>query len=185
MVMHNFMVMNLRVLIIVFVLVVSCKQEDKIKEVSSNLEKEQVVEPKLKVEEYNFTAFEKFLNRKDDKIYVVNFWATWCAPCIKELPHFEKINEIYKNKNVEVLLVSLDFPKQYEKKLIPFIEKHQLQSKVVALNDPDSNAWIPKVSEEWSGALPATVIYNKGKRSFYEQSFSYEELKAEVDKFIK
>ena len=76
-------------------------------------------------------------------------------------------------------------PLQYEKKLIPFIEKHQLQSKVVALNDPDSNAWIPKVSEEWSGALPATVIYNKDKRSFYEQSFSYEELKAEVDKFIK
>ncbi|WP_055443036.1 TlpA disulfide reductase family protein [Lacinutrix himadriensis] len=177
--------MNLRVLFIVFVLVVSCKQEDKIKAVSSNIEKEQVVEPKLNVEEYNFTAFEKFLNREDDKIYVINFWATWCAPCIKELPHFEKINETYKNKSVEVLLVSLDFPKQYEKKLIPFIEKHQLKSKVVALNDPDSNAWIPKVSEEWSGALPATVIYNKDKRAFYEQSFSYEELKAEVDKFIK
>ncbi|WP_452227909.1 MULTISPECIES: TlpA family protein disulfide reductase [unclassified Lacinutrix] len=182
--------MNLRVLCIVFILFVSCKQENQDREVSANLEKEKVTSevsnfevPNVAV--YDFDAFEGFLNIKDDKIYVVNFWATWCAPCIKELPHFEEINEAYKSKNVEVLLVSLDFPKQYKKKLIPFIVKHKLKSKVVALNDPDSNTWIPKVSEEWSGALPATVIYNKEKRAFYEKSFSYEELKKEVDTFLK
>jgi len=178
------MFMNLKVLFIVFIVLVSCKQESKTKEVSSNVVKENVVVEKPDLEVYSFNEFEKFLNFKDDKTYVVNFWATWCAPCIKELPHFEEIKETYKSENVEVLLVSLDFPKQYEKKLIPFIVKHKLQSKVVALNDPDSNAWIPKVSEEWSGALPATVIYNKDKRAFYERSFSYEELKTEVNKFL-
>jgi len=178
------MFMNLRVLFIVFILLVSCKQENKTKEVSSNLVKENVVVEKPDLEIYNFNEFEKFLHLQDDKTYVVNFWATWCAPCIKELPHFEEIKEAYKSENVEVLLVSLDFPKQYEKKLIPFIVKHKLQSKVVALDDPDSNAWIPKVSEAWSGALPATVIYNKDRRAFYERSFSYEELKTEVDKFL-
>lgn len=178
------MFMNLRVLFIVFILLVSCKQENKTKEVSSNLVKENVVVEKPDLEIYNFNEFEKFLHLQDDKTYVVNFWATWCAPCIKELPHFEEIKEAYKSENVEVLLVSLDFPKQYEKKLIPFIVKHKLQSKVVALDDPDSNTWIPKVSEAWSGALPATVIYNKDRRAFYERSFSYEELKTEVDKFL-
>ncbi|MDO6597909.1 redoxin domain-containing protein [Oceanihabitans sp. 2_MG-2023] len=177
--------MDLRILFIVFFVVVSCKQESKVQEVSSNLVHENALKEKPNVDVYNFDAFEKFLNSTDDKVYVINFWATWCAPCIKELPHFEEINKTYKDKNVEVLLVSLDFPKQYEKKLIPFIEKHQLQSKVVALNDPDSNTWIPKVSEAWSGALPATIIYNKDKREFYEKSFSYEELKMEVNKFIK
>lgn len=184
-VMYNFIVMNLRVLFIVFFVFVSCKQENKKQEVFSNLEKENVIAVKPDLEVYNFNEFEKFLNLKDDKTYVVNFWATWCAPCIKELPHFEEINAVYKSKNVEVLLVSLDFPKQYEKKLIPFIEKHELKSKVVALNDPDSNSWIPKVSEEWSGAIPVTIIYNKDNRKFYEQSFSYEELKTEVDTFLK
>lgn len=177
--------MNFRILFIAFLLLVSCKKEGKSLEVSSTIEKENVSITRPNLEVYNFNEFEKFLNIKDDKVYVVNFWATWCAPCIKELPHFEEINESFKNKNVEVLLVSLDFPKQYEKNLIPFIQKHKLQSKVVALNDPDSNTWIPKVSEEWSGALPATVIYNKDKRAFYEQFFSYDELKTEVSKFLK
>ncbi|MBU2939690.1 TlpA family protein disulfide reductase [Lacinutrix sp. C3R15] len=176
--------MNIRVLFIVFVLFLNCKNENKPQEITSTKEKEYVLEDKPIVEEYDFNAFEKFLNIKDDKVYVVNFWATWCAPCIKELPYFEAIHENYKNKNVVVLLVSLDFPKQYQKKLIPFMQKHKLKSKVVALNDPDSNSWIPKVSEEWSGAIPATLIYNKEKRAFYEQSFNYEELKTEVNRFI-
>lgn len=179
------MIMNFRVLFVAFILLVSCKQENKTQEVSSNLEKENISIEKPDLEVYNFNELEKFLNLKDDKTYVVNFWATWCAPCIKELPHFEEIKEVYKSKNVEVLLVSLDFPKQYDKKLLPFIVKNKLKSKVVALNDPDSNAWIPKVSEEWSGAIPATLIYNKDKRVFYERSFNYEELKTEVDNFLK
>ena len=87
--------------------------------------------------------------------------------------------------NVEVILVSLDFPKQIESKLIPFLKKRELQSEVVVLDDVDSNTWIPKVHEDWSGAIPATIIYNKRKRMFYERSFNYEELELELNKIIK
>ena len=139
----------------------------------------------VSLEVYDYNGLEAFLNRKDGKTYIVNFWATWCAPCIKELPFFEEIGEKYKSKNVEVVLVSLDFPRQYESKLRPFIASRNLKSKVVALNDVNTNYWIPKVSEVWTGAIPATLIYNKDMRQFYEQSFNYEELETQLKQFLK
>jgi thiol-disulfide isomerase/thioredoxin len=137
------------------------------------------------LEIYNFNGFKKFLNKNDDKIYVINFWATWCAPCVKELPYFEKLNALYKSKNVEVVLVSLDFPHLYDSKLKPYIKDKELKSKVIALDDPDMNSWIPQVSQDWSGSIPATVIYNKDKKQFYEQSFTYMQLEKEVKQFLK
>ncbi|OMP30195.1 TlpA disulfide reductase family protein [Mangrovimonas sp. DI 80] len=136
------------------------------------------------LEVHNFDGIQPYLTSNDDKTYVVNFWATWCAPCVKELPYFEQLGTNFKDKNVEVILISLDFPNQYESKLIPFIEKNQLQSKVVALNDPDSNSWIPKVSDTWTGALPATLIFNAKDRKFFEKSFDYSELESELQHFI-
>ena len=137
------------------------------------------------LEVYDYEGLQKFLSTNTDKTYVVNFWATWCVPCIKELPYFEQLNANYADKKVEVILVSLDFPKKYESQLKPYIKEKQLKAKVVALNDMDSNSWIPKISETWSGAIPATLIYNKDKRQFYEQSFTYDELEKEVKQFIK
>jgi len=100
------------------------------------------------------------------------------------MPYFEKLNANYKDKNVEVLLVSLDFPFNYDKKLKPFIKKNKLQSKVVALDDPDMNSWMSKVDEEWSGSIPITIIFNKNKRQFYERSFTYNELENELKQFL-
>ncbi len=162
--------------------VISCKEEEK-KELAQEVESK--IENKIDFEIIDYYGLETILNRKDDKTYVVNFWATWCAPCIKELPYFEKLDKEYESKNVEVVLVSLDFPKKYESQLRPFINKHQLKSELYALNDMNSNYWIPKVEENWSGAIPATLIYNSNKREFYEQSFNYEELEIEINKFLK
>ena len=124
------------------------------------------------------------LERADGKTYVINFWATWCAPCVKELPAFEKIKEEYKEKNVEVILVSLDFPKHVDKRLIPFINKKKLQSKVVLLDDVNEDFWIKAIDSTWSGALPATLIYNSKKRAFFEKNFVYETLEKEVQSFL-
>lgn len=137
------------------------------------------------VKMYTYEQLKLLLERKDDKTYIVNFWATWCAPCVKELPYFEKINKKYAINNVEVLLVSLDFPKQIDKKLIPFINKKKLQAKVVLLNDMNEDVWIQAIDKSWSGAIPATLIYNKNDRKFYEQSFDYETLENELQTFLK
>jgi len=99
-------------ILFIFIGFISCKKEI-VKETSI-----QKFFQVSSVKTYNYNELKPFLEKKDDKIYVINFWATWCAPCIKELPYFEKIKQEYAHKNVEVLLVSLDFPKQVEKKLI-------------------------------------------------------------------
>ena len=133
---------------------------------------------------YDFENFKVLLGKKDDKIRVVNFWATWCKPCIEEMPYFELVNSAYADKNVEVILVSLDVPSQIESKLIPYLERQNIQSQVVVLDDPDANSWIPKVDEDWTGAIPATYIYKGNECYFYEQSFSYNELEKELKNFI-
>lgn len=137
------------------------------------------------VKSFDFVSFEPYLKRDNDTTYVVNFWATWCVPCIEELPHFEKLNASYKDKKVKVLLVSLDMPQKVTSNLLSFIKKNNLQSEVVYLNDPDANVWISKVDSLWSGALPATLIYKGKKRKFYEQSFTYETIEREVQSFLK
>lgn len=164
----------------VFVLM-SCKDAgQKAQTVQTSTE----ADAEITLEVYDYNGLEKFLSTSDDKTYVVNFWATWCAPCVKELPYFEKLNAKYSDQ-VEVILVSLDFPSKYETKLKPYIKEKNLQSKVIALNDVDSNTWIPKVDESWTGAIPATIIFNKNKRQFYEKSFTYDELENEIKPFLK
>lgn len=135
--------------------------------------------------------FEKFaglapiFEQQNDTTYVINFWSTWCAPCVKELPYFEALHQKYLDKKVKVILVSLDFPKQLETKLKPFLAKNNLQSTVLVLTDPDANSWVDQVNPTWSGAIPATVVYKGDKNKFYEKSFeNLTELEEVVTPFL-
>lgn len=142
------------------------------------------VQAQEKVTVYDtYDEFAKNILIEDENIYVINFWATWCAPCIKELPYFEKLNA--ENKNVKVILVSLDSKKDLDKKLIPFIEKRKLKSKVLLLADKDYNSWLSKVDADWSGAIPATLLLNGKKKQFAERDFeNFEELNEYINSFI-
>jgi thiol-disulfide isomerase/thioredoxin len=172
-------------LVCALVLLTACKNEANSNELALEAYELMPLAVNQDLEIYDYDGLEPLINKKDDKVHVVNFWATWCAPCVKELPYFEKINEKYKNAGVEVLLVSLDFPSNYDTNLKPFIKKRQLQSKVIALDDTNQNRWIPAINKDWSGAIPATIIYNNEKRKFYEKSFSLEELETELKQFLK
>ncbi len=125
----------------------------------------------------SYADLEHIFTQKTDSTYVINFWATWCRPCVEELPYFEKLHESFADEKLKVVLVSLDFPNKFETKLLPFVEEHKLRSDVVAFADPDQNAWIPKIDEDWGGAIPITVIYNAESRKFIGEQFAnYEEL---------
>jgi len=178
-----------RIFLLVLLVILACKEQGKerVEPVTQVIEKEEkkaIDVSDISLEIYDYDGLEPLINKEDEKIHVVNFWATWCAPCVKELPYFEEINADYNNR-VEVLLVSLDFPRNYDSKLKPFMKKHDLKSKVIAFDDVNQNRWIPAINENWTGALPATIIYNENKRQFYEQSFTKEELETELKSFLK
>lgn len=124
------------------------------------------------------------LEKGADTTYVVNFWATWCGPCVKELPHFEKLGAD-KSKSTDkfkVLLITLDFVENIESKVIPFLAKKEIKSDVLLLDEDNPNEWIPRISEKWSGAIPATIFINKQKkiRHFHEGSFQEGELEIKL-----
>jgi thiol-disulfide isomerase/thioredoxin len=136
-------------------------------------------------------TFEQLQNRymkgESDTLYIINFWATWCAPCVKELPYFENSKNEFKDQPVEIILVSLDFKNQIESRLNPFIKKRDLKSKVIFLDAPGEHLWVPQVSEQWSGAIPATLMINpkNGCRTFYENEFTQSELSNQIYKNLK
>ena len=126
---------------------------------------------------YNsFEAYSHLLEKNNDTTYVINYWATYCAPCVKEMPVFNRLEEEYEGRKLEIILTSLDFGGNPQDRVRAFMKRHEVQSRVVILDDPDSNSWINQVSAQWSGALPGTLIYNKEFREFYEQTFTYSEI---------
>ncbi len=132
-------------------------------------------------------SLEKILNEVNSGTRVVNFWATWCKPCIEELPYFEAIKDNPSFDKVEVILISLDFVSDLETRVNRFIEKQKIQSTVMLLDDTDYNSWINKVEPSWSGAIPATMFIrgDTGEKVFYEKQFEPGELEEELTKFIK
>src|SRR5690606_25369476 len=113
-------------------------------------------------------------------IHVVNFWAPWCAPCIEELPLFEQLHRT-TNEQVKVVLVNLDFADKLEK-VNSFIARKDITAKVLLLDEIDYNSWIDKVDPAWSGAIPATLIFNAktGRRKFVEGELK----EGDLDKLI-
>ncbi len=116
-----------------------------------------------------FDELQKILQTKSDQIQVLNFWALWCAPCIKELPLLEKLNT--ENRfNAKITLINLDYADKVEK-VNEFIARKNIKSEVLLLDEIDYNSWIDKVDRGWSGAIPATLVFNPktGKRKFVEK----------------
>lgn len=120
----------------------------------------------------------------NNRIEVFNFWATWCAPCIREIPQFEAL--LKAKELVHVTLISLDDVDVLNCRVKKFVLDNELKSNVVLLDETDFNKIIPKVDENWSGAIPATIIKDcrNGNKSFYEKEFKANELTEEINKLI-
>jgi thiol-disulfide isomerase/thioredoxin len=139
-----------------------------------------------KPEMVKFDFLESLMKNNSDTTFVINFWATWCAPCVKELPAFEKLNAEYQNKKVKIILVSMNFKSEYNTQLIPFIQAKDMKSEIVLMDEPDYNSWIDKVDKSWGGAIPSTLLINNPKKikQFYEKEFTFDELKNKINPLI-
>jgi thiol-disulfide isomerase/thioredoxin len=140
-----------------------------------------------KPEMIKMPALENIWNSDNDTLYVLNFWATWCQPCVAEMPFFDRVQQETEAQKVKVIFVSLDFKSEYESRLVAFLNRKKIYSRVVMLNEPKYNDWMPKVDSVWTGAMPATLFvqHSRGIRVFHEGTFTYATLKTQVDSLLK
>jgi len=132
-----------------------------------------------------FLELQAMINDGNHELTVINFWSTTCAPCLKEMPHFNELETAYRNKKVKILLVSLEKAKRLDTHIYPFVGKLGIIPEVVVLTDPNYNVWTDEIDTSWYGALPATLILKGDQRNFRFGSYkTYEELKADVDKVL-
>ncbi|MFN8285314.1 MAG: TlpA disulfide reductase family protein [Chitinophagales bacterium] len=136
--------------------------------------------PEVKV--VNFQQYENIAEKKNnDTLYVVNFWATWCKPCVAEMPYFEAAAKKFSSERVKVVFIDLNYPREKEQ-VQNFINEKKVTSEVYLLDAGNPNNWIPAIDSEWSGAIPATVMFKNGKKIFFREG---EMTANELDSIIK
>jgi thiol-disulfide isomerase/thioredoxin len=120
------------------------------------------------------------------KVMLLNFWATWCKPCVKEFPDLLKLQKNYKDLGFELVFISLDAPEELDSKLKPFLSKLGIDFTTYYSTFAKPEDLIDFVDKNWQGAIPSTYIYDKeGKLS---KSFlgvkSYGEFEKEIKKLL-
>lgn len=130
---------------------------------------------------------ERVLNTPSEKPTIINFWATWCRPCVKELPFFLEAADSMQGQ-FDMVLVSLDFKTDLEQKVIPFVDRRQIKLPVLLLDETDYNSFIDKVDPQWSGAIPATLMLSpeRSAKAFFEKEYHNSlELMTDIRTFIQ
>jgi len=132
------------------------------------------------IKKIKVTELEKTIKESKTPL-IVSFWATFCKPCIEEIPYFQSAVNKHKKDSVSLLLVSLDLQEDYAK-IKPLAIKRKFTAPIVWLNETDADYFCPKVDSAWSGALPATLFVNNktGYRKFYEAQVKEEKLEKEI-----
>jgi thiol-disulfide isomerase/thioredoxin len=132
------------------------------------------------IKKIKITDLEKTIKESKTPL-VVNFWATFCIPCIEEIPYFQETVKKYKKEKVTLLLVSIDMREDYPK-IKSFAAKKKFTAPIVWLNETNADYFCPKVDKSWSGAIPATLFINNktGYRKFYEEQIKEDKLEKEI-----
>jgi thiol-disulfide isomerase/thioredoxin len=140
--------------------------------------------PKV-VRKVSYEALEKHCLKDNDTLYVVNYWATWCKPCVAEMPFFVEAANKFAKQKVKVVFVSLNSLKEMET-VERFVMKKKIEQDVLLLDAGNPNIWVDKVDPSWSGSIPATVIYKKKEKVFFrEGEFTQTELDSVINLKLK
>lgn len=119
---------------------------------------------------YSLEQFQHRVLQENDTVYVVNFWATWCGPCVKEMPHFRELSEEMKGKPVKFILMSLDAQANLPE-LNSFLQKKKINIETHLFAAGDPNVWINQLEPSWQGSIPATFLYQKGRKLSFKESY--------------
>ncbi len=137
------------------------------------------------IPKWKITTLEDYISKSETPV-IISFWATYCIPCVKEIPYFQELVKKYEDKGVKLLLVSLDFKEAYPGKINKFSKKMKFTAPIVWLDETNADYFCPKVDSKWSGVMPATLFINNktGYRSFFEEEIPKAKLEVEINKLI-
>lgn len=137
------------------------------------------------IPKWKITDIEEYVN-KSEKPVIINFWATYCIPCIEEIPYFQELVKKYEDKEITLLLVSLDFENFYPEKIRKFANKRKFTAPIVWLDETNADYFCPRIDTAWSGVMPATLLVNNktGYRQFFEEQIPKERLEEEIRKMV-
>ena len=122
------------------------------------------------------------LTATSDSVLIINFWATFCKPCVEEIPDLIKLEKKYKKEKASLYLVSLDLEDYYPKKIKKFVAKKKYAAKIAWLDESNAEYFCPFIDASWSGAIPATLFINNktGYKKFYEKQLSPVEIEVAI-----
>ena len=138
------------------------------------------------IKKLKITDLEKIIAESKTPL-IINFWATFCKPCMEEIPHFQKLGKKYEKKGVKLLLVSLDMKDDFPEKVKAFIKKRKISTSTAWLDETNADYFCPKIDRTWSGAIPATLFINNRNsyRKFTEEPLTEEQLEKEIKTILQ
>lgn len=124
---------------------------------------------------------------KSDHPVIISFWATWCLPCIHEIPYFQQTVKKYQDKKVELILVSLDFKESFPRAIETFVKKNQYTASFFWLDETNADQFCPRIDPKWDGSIPATLFVNNktNYRKFYDRQLTPLQVEAEIKAQVK
>jgi len=136
---------------------------------------------------WKITDVENYIASGNGDVLVINCWATFCKPCVAEIPSFISITNRYKDQHVKLLLVSLDLPSAFPKKIAAFAKQHKFNTSIIWLDETNADYFCPKIDKQWSGSIPATLIINTktGYRKFFEEELKPEAFEQALKEVMK
>jgi thiol-disulfide isomerase/thioredoxin len=107
--------------------------------------------------------YRRILTAANGRVILVNFWATWCGSCRKEMPALVKLESQLKSRGFAMMTVSTDDPEQ-EADALAFLKRHAVTMPAYVLRADGDDKFITSVDSDWSGALPALFLYDRDGR---------------------
>jgi len=122
----------------------------------------------VSVEPISVAAMKALRKNDSGKLRLVNFWATWCGPCITEFPELVTINRMYRHRAFEMITLAANYPDE-QKQVLDFLKKQQASTKNFIFGEPNKYNLMDAFDAKWNGGLPYTVLISPTGEVLYRE----------------